>query len=60
VSWRELTGDDPATLLEPLADMHVHLVDDHAALAARVDAVGRKASRVRRDTRRRRGSAAPS
>jgi hypothetical protein len=56
----ELTGDDPATLLEPLADMRVHLVDDHAALAARVDAVGRKVSRVRRETQRRRGSTDPS
>jgi hypothetical protein len=56
----ELTGDDPATLLEPLADMHTHLVDDHAALAARVDAVGRKVSRVRRETQRRRGSTDPS
>jgi hypothetical protein len=56
----ELTGDDPATLLEPLADMHSHLVDDHAALAARVDAVGRKVSRVRRETQRRRGSTDPS
>jgi hypothetical protein len=56
----ELTGDDPVSLIEPLADMHVHLVDDHAALAARVDAVGRKVSRVRRETQRRRGTAAPS
>jgi hypothetical protein len=56
----ELTGDDPATLLEPLADMRVHLVDDHAPLAARVDAVGRKVSRVRRETQRRRGSTATS
>jgi hypothetical protein len=56
----ELTGDDPSTLLEPLAEMRVHLVDDHAALAARVDAVGRKVSRVRRETQRRRGSTDPS
>jgi hypothetical protein len=56
----ELTGDDPVTLIEPLADMHDHLVEDHAALAARVDAVGRKVSRVRRETQRRRGTAAPS
>jgi len=49
-----LTGDDPATLIEPLADMHVHLVDEHAHLAARVDAVGRQVSDVRRETQRRR------
>jgi hypothetical protein len=52
----ELTGDDPASLLEPLADMHAHLVEDHATLASRVDAVGRQVSRVRRETQRRRGS----
>jgi hypothetical protein len=55
-----LTGDDPATLIEPLADMHEHLVDDHAKLAARVDAVGQRVSRVRRETQRRRGGAAQS
>ena len=49
-----LTGDDPAGLIEPLADMHEHLVDDHAQLAARVDAVGRQVKKVRRETQRRR------
>ena len=52
-----LTGDDPATLIEPLTEMHAHLVDDHAQLADRVDAVGRKVSRVRRETQRRRDAA---
>jgi hypothetical protein len=56
----ELTGDDPATLLEPLADLRDHLVDEHAELAERVDAVGRKVGRVRRETQRRRGAAASS
>ncbi|HSE08111.1 MAG TPA: hypothetical protein VLB29_05555 [Nocardioidaceae bacterium] len=51
-----LTGDDPSTLIEPLADMHEHLVGDHGQLAARVDAVGRRVSRVRQDTRRQRGA----
>ena len=49
-----LTGDDPATLIEPLADMHAHLVDEHSHLAARVDEVGRQVSDVRRETQRRR------
>jgi hypothetical protein len=56
----ELTGDDPATLLEPLADLRDHLVGEHAELAERVDAVGRKVGRVRRETQRRRGAAASS
>lgn len=55
-----LTDDDPATLIEPLADMHAHLVDDHAQLAARVDAVGDRVSRVRRETQRRRDGSAQS
>ena len=49
-----LTQDDPSELIAPLADMHEHLVDDHANLAAQVDAVGQKVARVRRDTQRRR------
>lgn len=52
-----LTGDDPALLLAPLADMHADLADDHVQLAAQVDAVGRSVSRVREQTRRRRRSA---
>jgi hypothetical protein len=55
-----LTEDDPASLIEPLADMHSHLVDDHAHLAAQVDALGRKVSRVRRETQRRRDASAQS
>jgi hypothetical protein len=49
-----LTGDDPSLLIEPLADMHVHLADEHVALAAKVEAVGRNVGKVRRDTQRRR------
>jgi hypothetical protein len=49
-----LTGDDPSSLIEPLADMHAHLVEDHGALAEQVEAVGRKVGKVRRETRRRR------
>ena len=49
-----LTHDDPSELVAPLADMHEHLVDDHANLAAQVDAVGQKVARVRRETQRRR------
>jgi len=49
-----LTEDDPATLLQQLADMHPHLLEADSALAERVDAVGRKVSRVRRETQRRR------
>lgn len=52
-----LTEDDPASLIEPLADVHEHLVEDHAQLAARVEAVGRQVSRVRRETQQRRGAA---
>lgn len=55
-----LTGDDPAALLGPLADMHADLVDDHGRLAARVDDVGRRVRRVRTDTQRRRDAAAQS
>ncbi len=47
-----LTGDDPSSLIEPLADMHEHLVEDHSRLAAQVDAVGQKVQRVRRNTQR--------
>jgi hypothetical protein len=52
----ELTGDDPATLLEPLAQMHPDLVDDHAQLASRVGQVGRRVADLRRETQRRRGA----
>lgn len=52
-----LTGDDPSSLIDPLADMHVHLVDDHGALAAKVEDVGRRVGRVRRETQRRRDAA---
>lgn len=51
-----LTGDDPASLIGPLADMHPHLVDQHAGLAAQVDAVGKQVSSVRRATHQRRKS----
>ena len=53
-----LTEDDPAYLIEPLTDMHGHLLDEHAQLADRVDAVIRKVLRVRRETQRRRDAAA--
>jgi hypothetical protein len=49
-----LTDDDPSTLITPLSDMHEHLVEDHAKLAAQVDAVGQRVERVRRETQRRR------
>jgi hypothetical protein len=49
-----LTEDDPSSLIVPLADMREHLVDEHARLAAQVDAVGQKVRRVRRETQRRR------
>ncbi len=52
-----LTDDDPASLIEPLADVHEHLLGGHAQLAAKVEAVGRQVSRVRRDTQQRRGAA---
>jgi hypothetical protein len=52
----ELTGDDPATLLEPLAQMHSDLVDDHEQLASRVGQVGRRVAALRRETQRRRGA----
>jgi hypothetical protein len=55
-----MSGDDPATLLEPLAEMHRDLVDEHTKLAERVDQVSRRVRRVRRETQRRRGSAAQS
>ena len=54
-----LTEDDPASLIEPLADVHEDLLDDHAQLAAKIEAVGRQVSRVRRETQRRRGSTRP-
>lgn len=49
-----LTEDDPTSLIVPLADMREHLADEHARLAAQVDAVGQKVRRVRRETQRRR------
>lgn len=55
-----LTGDDPAALLDPLADMHGDLVGEHGGLAARVDEVGRRVRRVRRETQLRRDSAGQS
>lgn len=55
-----LTEDDPAAIIEPLADMHVDLVDDHGPLAAQVDDVERRVSKVRRETQRRRGAAGQS
>jgi hypothetical protein len=53
-----MADDDPAALLEPLADMHGDLVDDHEKLAARVSDVGRRVRVVRGETQRRRESAA--
>jgi len=47
-----LTADDPASLLEPLSDMHQHLVEEHAHLAEQVSAVARKVTKVRSDTQR--------
>lgn len=55
-----LTEDDPSSLIVPLADMREHLVDEHARLAAQVDAVGQKVRRVRRETQRRRDTPAQS
>ncbi|HEX6247015.1 MAG TPA: hypothetical protein VFZ64_04030 [Nocardioidaceae bacterium] len=55
-----LTDDDPASLIEPLADMHPDLVADHTGLAEQVDEVGRQVRRVRRETQRRRGASAQS
>lgn len=55
-----LTEDDPTALLAPLSEIHRDLVDEHAPLAARIDAVGRKVSRIRRDTQRARDAAAGS
>jgi hypothetical protein len=54
-----LVEDDPGSLIGPLADMRVHLVDDHDALAAQVEDVGRQVGRVRRETQRRRDAASP-
>lgn len=51
-----LTTDDPAQLIDPLGDVSGHL-GDHTALAAQVDAVGRRVSRVRRETQRSRDAA---
>lgn len=53
-----LTEDDPVSLLEPLADMHDHLVEEHGRLAERVDAVGRRVRRVRRETQHSRDATA--
>jgi hypothetical protein len=56
----ELTGDDPATLLEPLAEMHGDLVDDHPPLAEQVDDVGRRVIALREETQRKREAAPPA
>jgi hypothetical protein len=50
----ELTRDDPATLIAPLADMHGDLVEDHAHLAAEVSRIDQRVGALRRETRRRR------
>jgi hypothetical protein len=55
-----MAGDDPVTLLAPLADMHRDLVDGHQELAEKVDQVSRRVRRVRRETQRRRASPAQS
>lgn len=52
-----LTGDDPAALIAPLAELHADLVGGDADLAAAVDAIGRRVTRVRRDVQRRRDAA---
>lgn len=55
-----LTEDDPTALLAPLAEIHGDLVDDHAPLAARIDAFDRKVRRIRRDTQQARDAIAGS
>lgn len=52
-----LTGDDPAALIAPLAELHGDLVGGDADLAEAVDAIGRRVRRVRRDVQRRRDAA---
>lgn len=52
-----LTGDDPADLIAPLADLHGDLAARDADLAAAVDAIGRRVTRVRREVQRRRDAA---
>lgn len=49
-----LTDDDPASLLDPLADLHADLVEGHERLAEEISAVGRRVERVRSETQRRR------
>lgn len=46
----ELAGNDPATLLGPLADLRAHLVDEHPALAARITDVAADADQRRHST----------
>lgn len=53
----ELAGDNPATLLGPLADLHSHLVDEHPALAARITDVAADADQRRHTTVRKRNTA---
>lgn len=47
-----LEGDDPADLLQPLAAMHEHLLDEHGGLAAQVHAITRRVGKLRSDTQR--------
>lgn len=44
-----LAGNDPATLLTPLADSHTHLETTHAALAAKIKSVTDHTTRLRDD-----------
>lgn len=46
----ELAGNDPATLLGPLADLRAHLVDEHPALAARITDIAADADQRRHST----------
>lgn len=45
-----LAGNDPATLLSPLADSHPHLQDTHATLAKRIKKVTDHTNRLRHTT----------
>jgi hypothetical protein len=54
----ELTGDDAATLVEPLTRMHPDLVTDHAQLADQVADVSSRVVALRRETQRQRDEAA--
>jgi hypothetical protein len=46
---KALGDNDAANLLGPLAAAHTHLTDDHAALAAKLDAVTQHTDQLRRD-----------